>query len=141
MPHDVVTNIPALYWTDPGFQSQCGDSHQIGLFVISISQSEWWDNIRRPHWTKTASPMHLSVFRFLWQNYRNKWIWCLRTNGLFWVILSSSLQWLIEEITTAVENITKTLAAMMGNFKTFSCTGIRNYIFTCFSIVIIRTLM
>jgi hypothetical protein len=60
---------------------------------------------------------------------------------LFWVELPSRLQQLIEEITAAVENITKTLAAMMENFKTFFCTRISNYVFTSCSIVIIRTLM
>jgi hypothetical protein len=57
------------------------------------------------------------------------------------VKLPSRLQQLTEEITAAVENITKTLAAMMENFKTFFCTRISNYVLTCGSIVTVRTLM
>jgi len=63
-----------------------------------------------------------------------------QTVVLFWVTLPSRLQ-LIEEITAAVQNITKTLAAMMENFKTFFCTRIGNYDFTSCSTVIIGTLM
>jgi len=61
---------------------------------------------------------------------------------LFWVELPSRLQQLTEEITAAVENITKTLAGRMENFKTFFCTRISgNYVFTSCSIVLMGTLM
>jgi hypothetical protein len=64
-----------------------------------------------------------------------------QTVVLFWVKLPSRLQQMREEITDAVENFTKTLAAMMENFKIFFCTRVGNYVFTSCSFVINRTLM
>jgi hypothetical protein len=98
---------------------QSGDSHQIGFFVISIPPGKWWDNkvghngLKQP--LQCISQCSGSYERTI---EINEFGVSEQMVVLFWVKYPSRLQQLIQEITATVENIIKTLGAMMENFKT-----------------------